>query len=46
MFAGEVSRCHAALATLFLEAVRDSHNASIITSVLEDLNWSPGNTFF
>ncbi|KAG0725973.1 COMM domain-containing protein 3 [Chionoecetes opilio] len=38
---GAVSRCHAALATLFLEAVRYSHNISVITSVLEDLNWPP-----
>lgn len=36
---GSVSRCHAALTTLFLEAVRDGHNVTVITSVLEDLNW-------
>ncbi|XP_045137557.1 COMM domain-containing protein 3-like [Portunus trituberculatus] len=36
---GEVSRCHAALATLFLETVRDNHNVTVISSVLEDLSW-------
>ncbi|XP_042204017.1 COMM domain-containing protein 3-like isoform X2 [Homarus americanus] len=36
---GVVTHCHAALATLFIESVRGGHNASVVTSALEDLNW-------
>ncbi|XP_068201988.1 COMM domain-containing protein 3 isoform X1 [Palaemon carinicauda] len=37
---GVRSRCHAALTTLYIEYVKESHSNAVFSSTLEDLNWS------
>ncbi|XP_037786283.1 COMM domain-containing protein 3-like [Penaeus monodon] len=36
---GSIARSHAALATLFIEAVKSNQDGTIVTSTLEDFNW-------
>ncbi|ROT73211.1 COMM domain-containing protein 3 isoform X2 [Penaeus vannamei] len=36
---GTIARSHAALATLFIEAVKSNQDGTIVTSTLEDFNW-------
>ncbi|XP_042888596.1 COMM domain-containing protein 3-like isoform X2 [Penaeus japonicus] len=36
---GTIARSHAALATLFIEAVKSNQDGTILTSTLEDFNW-------